>query len=88
MEDEAGASRTVHFLVKREDMTSERYGGNKVRTLQHQLAVYEAIATRSEQPVPLGVTGSWGSNQMVATVVHALGLPGSFQVDATYMTAE
>ena len=29
--------RTVAFFVKREDLSSNAYGGNKVRTLQHQL---------------------------------------------------
>jgi len=29
--------RTVAFFVKREDLSSNTYGGNKVRTLQHQL---------------------------------------------------
>jgi len=69
------------FLVKREDLASPAYGGNKVRTLQHTLAVLEA---RRERAVAEGgaargmlVVGSGGSNQVVATAVHAarLGLP-------------
>ena len=28
-----------HFYVKREDLSSSLYGGNKVRTLQFQLAI-------------------------------------------------
>jgi 1-aminocyclopropane-1-carboxylate deaminase/D-cysteine desulfhydrase-like pyridoxal-dependent ACC family enzyme len=62
----------LKFFVKREDLISPIYGGNKVRTLQHQLAVLEARRERGDvaakQIVPLG---SGGSNQVVATVVHA-----------------
>jgi hypothetical protein len=62
----------LKFYVKREDLISPLYGGNKVRTLQHQLAVLEARRERGDvaakQIVPLG---SGGSNQVVATVVHA-----------------
>ena len=36
------SSTQVAFYVKREDLASKDYGGNKVRTLQHQLAVCEA----------------------------------------------
>ena len=35
-------SKSLQFYIKREDLISEQYGGNKVRTLQHQLAVCEA----------------------------------------------
>jgi len=38
----SGASadpRAVSFFVKREDLSSAAYGGNKVRTLQHQLGI-------------------------------------------------
>lgn len=69
------------FLVKREDLASPAYGGNKVRTLQHTLAVLEArraraVAEGGAAPGML-VVGSGGSNQVVATAVHAarLGLP-------------
>ena len=62
----------VEILIKREDLISSSYGGNKVRTLQHQLAVCEvrrdAGETSFQQLVSLG---SGGSNQVVATVVHA-----------------
>mmetsp|Transcript_22440 Transcript_22440/g.33209 ORF Transcript_22440/g.33209 Transcript_22440/m.33209 type:complete len:788 (-) Transcript_22440:422-2785(-) len=40
--------RTVQFHVKREDLSSSAYGGNKVRTLQHQLAVVEAKTKRRQ----------------------------------------
>ena len=75
------APQTVSFYVKREDLSSEFYGGNKVRTLQHQLAVIEA---RLEHEGGGGehdivVFGSGGSNQVVATLVHAdrLSLPAN-----------
>ncbi len=52
--------------VKREDLSSPRYGGNKVRTLE---AVFgrarDAGATR------VWATGAYGSNHAVATVLHA-----------------
>jgi hypothetical protein len=35
-----GTTRELEILVKREDLLSPLYGGNKVRTLQHQLAVW------------------------------------------------
>jgi hypothetical protein len=55
----------ITFAVKREDLASPEYGGNKVRTLQHSLAVCEA-----RQPSRVVVMGSGGSNQIVATLVH------------------
>ena len=67
----------LRFLVKREDLASPRYGGNKVRTLQHQLAVVEARAARvgaggaGSSSDQLVVMGTGGSNQIVATVAHA-----------------
>jgi 1-aminocyclopropane-1-carboxylate deaminase/D-cysteine desulfhydrase-like pyridoxal-dependent ACC family enzyme len=63
------------FFVKREDLSSSSYGGNKVRTLQHQIAVLEARTERRD-PAVLGnfvVAGSGGSNQVLATAVHARG---------------
>ena len=54
------------FYVKREDMSSTLYGGNKVRTLQHQLAVCEA----KDPTKKIYVTGTGGSNQIIATIVH------------------
>jgi len=72
----------VEFWVKREDLSSEKYGGNKVRSLQYSLACFEAYAhdcnTNACQGVPRLLTmGSAGSNQVVATKVHAaaMGLP-------------
>jgi 1-aminocyclopropane-1-carboxylate deaminase/D-cysteine desulfhydrase-like pyridoxal-dependent ACC family enzyme len=77
--------RTVQFYVKREDLSSSVYGGNKVRTLQHQLAVLESKLERQlqqnkDQPRSscknnsriLRVFGSGGSNQVLATALYAL----------------
>ena len=68
----------VRFQVKREDLASPIYGGNKVRTLQHQLAVCEsrldAAAPGSAEHARLrriAVVGSGGSNQVVASLAHA-----------------
>jgi 1-aminocyclopropane-1-carboxylate deaminase/D-cysteine desulfhydrase-like pyridoxal-dependent ACC family enzyme len=62
----------IKFYVKREDLISSLYGGNKVRTLQHQLAVLEARRERGDVAAKQIVSlGSGGSNQVIATVVHA-----------------
>jgi len=65
----------ISFHVKREDLVSPYYGGNKVRTLQHQLAVCEAKIERAAPADKarlenLDVLGTGGSNQVVATAVH------------------
>lgn len=71
----------VEFLAKREDLSSGEYGGNKVRTLQYQLGLCEARAERAAggtaAPRVL-VMGTGGSNQVVATKLHAakIGLDG------------
>ena len=63
---------TMHFYVKREDLASKRYGGNKVRTLQHLLATIEARHSSGDPTAAsVIVTGTGGSNQILATVVHA-----------------
>ncbi len=52
--------------VKREDLTAPAYGGNKVRTLEAMFGRARAAgATR------IWATGAFGSNHVVATVVHA-----------------
>jgi len=75
----------VEFCVKREDLISPMYGGNKVRTLQHQLAVCESrrdgvddkdqetttTTTSAAAFRQLVSVGTGGSNQVVAMVVHA-----------------
>jgi D-cysteine desulfhydrase len=57
--------------VQRDDLSDSRYGGNKVRKLEHLLA----IAARRGGPVL--TAGAVGSHHVVATAVHAgrLGLP-------------
>lgn len=64
----------LEFYVKREDLISTTvYGGNKVRTLQHQLGVCEARREGGETAFRQLVScGTGGSNQVVATVAHAL----------------
>jgi 1-aminocyclopropane-1-carboxylate deaminase/D-cysteine desulfhydrase-like pyridoxal-dependent ACC family enzyme len=65
----------LEFLVKREDLISPIYGGNKVRTLQHQLAICESRRERGEKSFRQLVScGTGGSNQVLATVVHARSL--------------
>jgi 1-aminocyclopropane-1-carboxylate deaminase/D-cysteine desulfhydrase-like pyridoxal-dependent ACC family enzyme len=67
--------KEMHFYVKREDLASPKYGGNKVRTLQHQLGVAEARAERGDMAAKkIIVAGSGGSNQILATVVHSQNL--------------
>ena len=62
----------LELLLKREDLSHPEYGGNKVRTLQHQLAVCEARRNAGEKSFQQLVSlGSGGSNQVVATLVHA-----------------
>ena len=51
--------------VQRDDLTDSRYGGNKVRKLEHLLA----IAARRGGPVL--TAGAIGSHHVVATAVHA-----------------
>jgi pyridoxal-phosphate dependent enzyme len=52
--------------VKRDDLSSGLYGGNKVRTLEALLGQ----ARREEKPLVIA-TGAYGSNHAVATVLHA-----------------
>ena len=52
--------------VKREDLTSPRYGGNKVRTLEAMFGRARAAGART-----IWATGAFGSNHVVATVMHA-----------------
>ena len=80
--------RRVRVAVKREDYASLSYGGNKVRTLQHQLAVCEARAAAGGPPTRLLVLGSGGSNQVVATVVHARAIASLPSVDVAYLSPD
>ena len=67
-----GDGMLLTFYVKREDLIHPSYGGNKVRTLQHQLGVLEARRDCGDKACRQIVSiGSGGSNQVIATVVHA-----------------
>ena len=71
-DDDDDDNCTLTFYVKREDLIHPSYGGNKVRTLQHQLGVLEARRDRGNKACRHIVSiGSGGSNQVIATVVHA-----------------
>ena len=67
----ASNGETILFHVKREDLAHPYYGGNKVRTLQHQLAACEALYEESQGTRLFHLIGSTGSNQLVATKLHA-----------------
>eukprot|EP00947_MAST-08B_sp_MAST-8B-sp1_P001538 g1538.t1 len=82
-----GASSGLRFMVKREDLASPFYGGNKVRTLQHQLAVCEARAEKGTCKSMI-VLGTGGSNQIVATAVHASRYPALPHVTAGWMAKD
>lgn len=61
--------------VKREDRSSPRYGGNKIRTLEPVLG-----CALKQGATTVWATGAYGSNHALATVLHArhLGLePGA-----------
>jgi len=57
------------LLVKRDDLTSALYGGNKVRKLEFLLG--QALA---EKRLTVLTFGAYGSNHALATAVHARGL--------------
>lgn len=61
----------IAFSVKREDLASPDYGGNKLRTLQHQLAACEAHYESHPEAV-FSLLGSYGSNQCVAAKLHGV----------------
>jgi D-cysteine desulfhydrase len=54
------------LYVKRDDISSPRYGGNKVRTLE---VLFGAARARGARRIL--ATGAFGSNHAVATVLHA-----------------
>lgn len=62
--------------VKREDLSSPLYGGNKIRCLEPVFAAIEARGGRR-----LHATGAWGSNQALAIAVH--GARAGFETAAT-----
>jgi D-cysteine desulfhydrase len=61
--------RAARLLVKRDDLTSALYGGNKVRKLEHVLADAELAGARS-----IVTIGGIGSNQGLATALHGRAL--------------
>lgn len=63
LEEELGAGP---LLVKRDDLSSDRYGGNKVRTLEVLFAQARAQGARD-----IFAMGAYGSNHAVATMLHA-----------------
>lgn len=58
--------RAGETYVKRDDLSSPIYGGNKVRTLEALLG-----QARREGKQTIVATGAYGSNHAVATVLHA-----------------
>lgn len=80
------SERKAGFWVKREDLSSPLYGGNKVRTLEHQLAACEAHA-QAHPGARFFVLGSGGSNQCVATIVHGLSRFG-LSPDALWLSTD
>eukprot|EP01062_Namystynia_karyoxenos_P043622 TRINITY_DN3194_c0_g1_i1.p1 TRINITY_DN3194_c0_g1~~TRINITY_DN3194_c0_g1_i1.p1 ORF type:complete len:492 (+),score=48.36 TRINITY_DN3194_c0_g1_i1:149-1624(+) len=80
----AVGGQPLRFVAKREDTCDPLYGGNKVRTLEHQLACAEAHLHQTGGD--LVVVGSPGSNQCVAAIVHGgrLNLP----VQAAWLSPE
>ncbi|KAF0700863.1 Aste57867_8615 [Aphanomyces stellatus] len=67
--DVQGPGTDTCFYLKREDLSSPYYGGNKVRTLEHQLAAC-ALHQAEHPDAVVYSTGMAGSNQNVAAVVH------------------
>ena len=61
-----GGDPTADVYVKREDLSSPLYGGNKIRTLE---AIFGAAIAQGAQTI--WATGAYGSNHAVATVLHA-----------------
>jgi len=62
----AGASLVGETYVKRDDLSSPLYGGNKVRTLEPLLGQARRDGARM-----VVATGAYGSNHAVASVLHA-----------------
>jgi D-cysteine desulfhydrase len=62
----SGAAGLADVHVKRDDLSSPAYGGNKVRTLEPLFG-----QARREGRDTVVATGAYGSNHAVATVVHA-----------------
>lgn len=58
-----GVLGKLKFWIKREDLASPIYGGNKIRTLQYQLASCEAHLEKHPNST-FYVLGTGGSNQI------------------------
>ncbi len=56
----------VDLWVKRDDLTSRKYGGNKVRTLEPLFGLARAQGAKT-----IFATGAYGSNHALATLLHA-----------------
>jgi D-cysteine desulfhydrase len=63
---DAAPPNARHAFVKRDDISSPIYGGNKVRTLE---CLFGAALQRGSSDVV--AVGAYGSNHAVATVLHA-----------------
>jgi D-cysteine desulfhydrase len=61
----AGAAGAGGLWVKRDDLSGERYGGNKVRKLEYLLG--EALATGATDVITFGAVGS---NHALATAIY------------------
>jgi 1-aminocyclopropane-1-carboxylate deaminase/D-cysteine desulfhydrase-like pyridoxal-dependent ACC family enzyme len=73
---------TLEFWIKREDLSSNCYGGNKTRSLQFQLPSVKL--QKSESPSKkIYVIGSAGSNQVPAAICH--GLKSNLDINAIYI---
>lgn len=66
-----GSSKHTEFYLKREDLSSTVYGGNKVRTLEFQLPCAYAALEREGNNGRIVSFGGAGSNQCVALTAHA-----------------
>ncbi len=64
--DRVDLGRGSTLYVKRDDLSSTVYGGNKVRTLETLFGAAKAAGARR-----IYATGAFGSNHATATVLHA-----------------
>ncbi len=54
------------IFIKREDISSPIYGGNKIRTLEAQMGTAKSRGAKR-----IWATGAYGSNHAIATLLHA-----------------
>ena len=65
--DQIGKTIGLHSLyIKRDDLSSDIYGGNKIRNLEFLLG--DVLRSRAKEVVAIGFAGS---NHAVATAIHA-----------------